>query len=94
MNIVIFIIFCILHILEFSIYLPQISKLMQTKSSNDISISSQVINLIMNVLWFIYWILTKVTWIQLCISFVILIEVLLQFILVVKYHKWVSLNNL
>lgn len=81
------IIFCVLHTIEFCTFLPQIVKLVRTKSSQDISLLSQILVLFMNSLWMVYWVLTKVTWYEMLFSSVVMMEVIIQFILIVKYHK-------
>lgn len=80
-------IFVGLHMLEFGTFIPQIWKLIKTKSSKDISIPAQIIYVIMNLCWMVYWIITKVNWVQMLASCTVMTEVLIQFILVLMYHK-------
>lgn len=81
------IIFYCITIFEFGMYIPQIIKLIKTKSSDDISILSQTINLIMQFGWLTYWVLTNVTIGQLIVSFGIICEVIVQYILVLIYRR-------
>ncbi len=81
------IIFYIVSVAELIVYLPQIYKLIKTKSSEDISQVSQTIYLTMSGLWLTYWILTDISLGQMIVQIIIAIEILLQFILVKVYAK-------
>jgi len=81
------VLFCFLHILEFCTFVPQIYKLIRTKSSKDISLASQILVLFMNSCWMVYWIMTEVSPIQLLTSGLVMTEIIIQFILVLKYRN-------
>lgn len=81
------IIFYIVHIMEFITYIPQIGKLIKTKSSKDISVTSQVVLFSMNVLWLVYWSLTKLPINQLIFCICVFIEVTIQVFLVFIYRN-------
>ena len=79
--------FCFLHVVEFFTFIPQIYKLIKTKSSKDFSLTSQILVLFMNSCWMVYWVMTELKPIELIISGIVMTEVIIQFILVVKYHN-------
>lgn len=81
------IIFYVVHIMEFITYIPQIVKLIQTKSSKDISVTSQVVLIIMNALWLVYWMLTELPINQFVFCICIFIEVTMQVFLVFLYRR-------
>ena len=81
------IVFYSVSILEFVTYVPQIIQLLKTKSSQDISITSQIVLLLMNGLWLVYWILTDLPTMQFIFCIVIFIEVTMQVALVFLYRR-------
>ncbi len=81
------IIYYILHIMEFFIYLPQIIKLVKTKSSKDFSICSQFLFITMNIGYITYFILTGIDKFQLMASLLVFSEIIVQTSLIFIYRK-------
>ncbi len=82
------IVFYVASVSEGVLCLPQIYKLLKTKSSEDLSKISQCINLAMSILWVTYWLLCGVTLTQMVAQTIVFAEILAQTILVFAYsHK-------
>ena len=80
-------IFYLLHAMEFIGYVPQVVKLIRTKSSRDISVASQLMLFFMTAMWLVYWVLTDLPKEQFVFCICIFIEVSIQLLLVIIYRK-------